>query len=307
MSNLPDLLPRVPGPKLQPFTPTAHAPIQFIRALGNPGADSHVWEVIINNQPYALKMVMSASSQGPKKPASESFCPQLTSPHFYNGYIDPFNCECRAYGRLKEENREHLATPAHGYLLLRPDQELEITKLIVGPDHTPEEDARAQGGRIWNRHEEHRSLQIRAIVKDIAKGTDPFATADVPKMWSDLEALHAVGILVHDVHAYNYIGGKLIDFSRAWTTPHPGYVALDPDDVADEIVADPEGLNQAVEWGREQGWVDADVVVPEDLAKCAAGEGPNQYGTDPKLYNWLKWEGDPLVASKFIETQVVEL
>jgi hypothetical protein len=56
-SSLPKPLPQVPGPKLAPFTRTAHASIQFIKELGEPGADGHVWEVRIRGQPYALKMV----------------------------------------------------------------------------------------------------------------------------------------------------------------------------------------------------------------------------------------------------------
>lgn len=30
------LLPQIPGPKLAPFTPTAHADIKFIELIGNP-------------------------------------------------------------------------------------------------------------------------------------------------------------------------------------------------------------------------------------------------------------------------------
>jgi hypothetical protein len=52
-------LPQVPGPKLTPFTPTAHADIEFIENLGGPNdKDSQVWEVKINKcGPFALKMV----------------------------------------------------------------------------------------------------------------------------------------------------------------------------------------------------------------------------------------------------------
>jgi hypothetical protein len=49
------------GPKLEPFTPTAYADIEFLEELGDPAnnADSHVWKVRINGQEpcYALKMV----------------------------------------------------------------------------------------------------------------------------------------------------------------------------------------------------------------------------------------------------------
>lgn len=239
------------------------------------------------------------------------FARELSSPHFYSEYIDPFNCECRAYGRLKEENRDHLAIPAHGYLLLTPAQELEITALILGCGRAPPADPRAtlKGRDVWRRHEEHRGLPICAIVKEIAEGAGPFAPEDVPQMWADLEALHGAGILVRDIHAYNYIGGRLVDFSRAWTTPHPGYTALDLDDVRDERRDDPDGLYQAVTfWGKEAGWGDDYVaqLVPEELVKCALGNGTDRYGTDPRAYNWLKWEKDPVAVDLFIETHVVK-
>lgn len=51
-------LPRVPGPKLGPFTPDAHAEIKFIEALGSSDdLDGQVWKVEINGTVYALKMV----------------------------------------------------------------------------------------------------------------------------------------------------------------------------------------------------------------------------------------------------------
>lgn len=40
-------------------------------------------------------------------------------------------------------------------------------------------------------------------------------------MVKDMDDLHKLGILVRDVTVSNYLGGKLIDFSRAWTVPHP--------------------------------------------------------------------------------------
>jgi hypothetical protein len=60
-TDSPKPLPRLPGPKLVPFTPTARADIEFITQLGNPDVDmdSHVWKVHINGATpyYALKMV----------------------------------------------------------------------------------------------------------------------------------------------------------------------------------------------------------------------------------------------------------
>lgn len=60
LPNPPAPLLRVPGPKLAPFTPTAHANIDFIKELGDPqiDQDARVWKVLIDGDgPYALKMV----------------------------------------------------------------------------------------------------------------------------------------------------------------------------------------------------------------------------------------------------------
>lgn len=41
-------------------------------------------------------------------------------------------------------------------------------------------------------------------------------------VWRDLDDLHALRILVRDIHMGNYIGGRLADLSRAWAMYHPG-------------------------------------------------------------------------------------
>ncbi len=42
---------------------------------------------------------------------------------------------------------------------------------------------------------------------------------------TDLQALHSLGILVHDTHGGDFMAGnRLVDFSRAWTAPHPALV-----------------------------------------------------------------------------------
>lgn len=59
LPNPPLPLPRVPGPKLAPFTPTARADIEFVEFLGREDdVDSQVWKVEINGAGFfALKMV----------------------------------------------------------------------------------------------------------------------------------------------------------------------------------------------------------------------------------------------------------
>lgn len=55
---LPLPLPRVSGPKLEPYGGTASADIDFIRYIGDvEDADSKVWKVSIDGHFYALKIV----------------------------------------------------------------------------------------------------------------------------------------------------------------------------------------------------------------------------------------------------------
>ena len=143
----------------------------------------------------------------------------LANEQLYIDYFDPFSCECRAYGRLKEANREDLAVKAHGYLFLTPQQEAEVAQRVTREEY----DIRS-GDNFWGREEQHRNLPVRAIVKELASEThhDPAHCRD---MWADLQVLHSLGILVQDTHGGNYMDGKLVDFSRAWTMCHP---SMDP-------------------------------------------------------------------------------
>ncbi len=331
---LPEPLPLVPGPRLGPFTPTAHAAIEFIEELGNPGQDKdgRVWKVRIDGKPreYALKMV-SRSRGRPARRKSPSTCidnythlrsffsnyqfdfnptkflregispglvGRLALPQLYTDYFDPFSCECRAYGRLKQEGREDLAVRAHGYLLLTPQQEAEIDRRASNAKY-PSVDYRTtlDGQNMWSRCEEHRDLPVRAIVKTLVSPEDPFTTDHVSQMWQDLEDLHRLGILVRDITVFNYIGGKLVDFSRALTTPHPFPGAMSRSTVDRLLGREPDRLHAAfVDWGMSRDW-DWD-VIPEDMLKCVMGEGDadtqgGPYGADPRQYDWRKWEKDP--------------
>ncbi|KAL2195943.1 kinetochore Sim4 complex subunit FTA2-domain-containing protein [Corynascus similis CBS 632.67] len=189
----PTPLPRVPGPKLTPFTPDAQAHIEFVEFLGRENdVDSLVWKVTINGAGhFALKVFYFRH------------CP-LANPQLYVEYFDPFNCECRAYGRLNDAKREDLAVKAHGYLLLTPQQEADLERRMTGNPH-PVSGANAgelTGHNFWNWYEQHRGLPVRAIVKELV--------------------LHSLGILVGDTHGGNYLCGKLVDFSRSLTMYHPG-------------------------------------------------------------------------------------
>jgi len=232
LADLPDPrqpLPHVPGPKPSPFTPTAHAEIEFIEELGDPDndKDGRVWKVLIDEDgPYALKMVCDSwtrwsgvlhvpSPTLPYAADADSMSTfqfhlihseflsytlagglnrSLASSQYYVDFFDPFNCECRAYGRLQEEKREDVAVRAHGYLLLTPAQEAEITSKGWGEPYRPDDDeVELNSTKPWQRSEQHRHLPIRCIVKDLATGPEPFTPMQISTLWCDLEDFHKVG------------------------------------------------------------------------------------------------------------------
>ncbi|KAI7777120.1 hypothetical protein LA080_003965 [Diaporthe eres] len=309
MSHPPLPLPRVPGPKLGPFTPDAHAEIKFIEALdSSDDLDSEVWKIEINGRVYALKMFDFCGPRYLKNVLARELAQPLSSSQAYEDYYDPFNCECRAYGRLAQENRLDLAVPAHGYLLLTPQQEREVTPMITGDlEYEPDDEeplGTLNGEKTWGRWEEHRGQPIRGIVKELVEDDDfeeAFKTGRVSAstMWRDLEDLHALGILGRDIHMGNYMGGRLVDLSRAWTMYHPGLDQIRPRDLARLRRLDTHGLLVMLQdWWMETLVVD-ELDIPESLQGCDAGE--NDHGTDPRRYNWLRWEEDGEAAAEYVQ------
>jgi hypothetical protein len=208
----------------------------------------------------------------------------------YIDYLDPFNCECRAYGRLKQEEREELAIKAYGYRLLTPEQEAEVTRRIEGEefDELHRSHEVLDGNNTWLRYEQHRGHPIRAIVKQLVPNDgEPFGAAAIPHLWSDLEELHKLGILVRDVHAGNYLGGKLIDFSRSWTMYHPCLDQITPSNLQEIRQRDAMDLfDLLITWSHVNH---KQVEIPESLDYCA-NTLTDEVGHDPRSYDWRKWE-----------------
>ncbi|KAM4058911.1 kinetochore sim4 complex subunit FTA2 domain-containing protein [Hirsutella rhossiliensis] len=195
------------GTKLAPFKfrHDAHRDIEFLEPIGA-GLHSQVFRAKIDGQIYAVKLFRFTHHR------------ELAPPTFFNhGLVsvdeiinnyDPFYCECRAYGRLKEVGREDLAARCYGYLLLRPDQEVELNRRGCQD--------------FWHRRPATKGRPIRGIVKEYIPGCDvPFVFNDLPRMKRDIKALNRrLGIVNWDVREDNYRGGLLIDFSQAHTAPH---------------------------------------------------------------------------------------
>ncbi len=137
---------------------------------------------------------------------------------YVEGYFQPFQCECRAFGRLKEFGMEHLGVRCYGYITLT-DTHLAFMRSKYDFESWDYDPA----------YHEHKP--VRAIVKELVyMGHDlsekeyvalHVSPKTVPKMIKDLKAMHRLGISINDVDFDNYIHGKFLDLSHAWTAPHP--------------------------------------------------------------------------------------
>ncbi|KAJ8130526.1 hypothetical protein O1611_g3102 [Lasiodiplodia mahajangana] len=138
-------------------------------------------------------------------------------------YFQPFPSECRAYGRLKEFGREDLAIPCHGYVILNKTHVDTLRKSYTDIEWY------SYWGLNLNR-ESDRNRQLQALVKDFVQipeydyGENLRHTINprtARKAIKDLKTLHQLGICSGDIHSGNFIFGKHVEFSYAWTAPHP--------------------------------------------------------------------------------------
>lgn len=217
--------------------------------------------------------------------------PPLT-PQEYLDYLDPFNNECRAYGRLKQEKRDDIAVRAHGYILLTSEQEQKVTE-AHGKDYVNPETQTDLGSdeldedSPWQRRGCHRHERVRAIVKDfVDEGTPDFEKSQIPQMYDDMETLHSLGILIRDIHPGNYLGGKLIDFSCSLTMYHPCLDRISWLDLRQMRLEEPIMFNNMiVAWSNVH---DTGILMPKALEEWSGGV--EDCGINPCDYNWRKWE-----------------
>lgn len=142
--------------------------------------------------------------------------------------MHPFGCEARAYGRLREQCLEHVAAQCYGYIMLEQTHQRGLR----------EKDS-SDWELDWGYEPCHEGMPLKAIVKEfldpkLEVGDDQSPGANRRrieiamknrKMGSNLvrhlKALHRNGILLRDINIGNILNGLYIDFSRAWTCPHP--------------------------------------------------------------------------------------
>lgn len=106
-------------------------------------------------------------------------------------------------------------------------------------------------------------------------------------MYADLEELHKLGILVRDIHRGNYLGGKLVDFSMAWTMYHICFERASSAGIKEVRSMEPEKFEQMVDdWAQ---WHQEEIEKPKGLLRWHSDK-EEDFGFDPRMYDWRKWE-----------------
>ncbi|RSL55581.1 hypothetical protein CEP54_009279 [Fusarium duplospermum] len=200
-------LPLCEGPKLEPFDFQGPQKIDFIQHIGE-GSHSHV---------FKFKFVGDEEWECPVGEGNKDNLEALTA---FSKYAEPFNCECRAFGRLKEAGCEHLATKCFGYLLLEDYNErammYKFKDLALDfTEHYEEFDVRSRflgkGGR---------PPPIRGIIKELGQPDEKLRTRTLRSILQDVIQIQQLGMISLDIAHRQIINGKLSDFSTTITFPH---------------------------------------------------------------------------------------
>ncbi|OAG08812.1 uncharacterized protein CC84DRAFT_1174232 [Paraphaeosphaeria sporulosa] len=131
------------------------------------------------------------------------------------GNLDPFNAECRAYGRIEEIYTKYraknidigiIAIPCYGYIEISSSHERDIVARF--------------GPLDFQRSETNTITPLRAIVKQYSSHIpiDP-KKRSIKLMLRDLKTMHNNGLYPIDIRAENYREGRLVDFGMALTEP----------------------------------------------------------------------------------------
>ncbi|KAI8717424.1 hypothetical protein NCS52_00818300 [Fusarium sp. LHS14.1] len=200
-------LPLCEGPKLEPFDFQGPQKIDFLQHIGE-GSHSHV---------FKFKFVGDEDWESPVGKGNKDNLEALTA---FSNYAEPFNCECRAFGRLKEADCEHLATKCFGYLLLEEDNERvmmdQFKDLALDfTEHYPEFDLRS---RFLGK--DGRPPPIRGIIKELGQPNENLCTGTLRGILGDVTQIQQLGIIRLDIAHRQIISGKLSDFSTTITFPH---------------------------------------------------------------------------------------
>ncbi|KAM6536387.1 hypothetical protein FALCPG4_002394 [Fusarium falciforme] len=222
-------LPDVDGPKLEPFGHDMLADhVEFLELVQQKTGHGWVIKIKIGEKLYALKVFFCQDTQFGCDDVYDAGPTSTMSREDFEKHFTPFESECRAYGRLKELNREHLAVKAHGYVIMPVTEALtQKLRLLESKREYSRKISKIEG----------QATPFMGIVKDWVDRVvfDPSLEWDFeqaahdeirqvrhfPRMLRDLHKLHESGIVVRDIGIWQYIDGVLVDLSMAWTIPHP--------------------------------------------------------------------------------------
>ncbi|KAK7697508.1 hypothetical protein SLS64_013450 [Diaporthe eres] len=207
------------GPKLGKFKNGQHGTVQFVKGLGS-GAHSHVWKVKIDGHTYALKMFrhIRAEEENAVSPARlERFGIDL---QLLNDQLTPFNCEARAYGRLKETGNEDIAWGCYGYIAL---DEATYAPVVWDRIGLPRREWFAQSIATDAEVADRPVFPIYALVKEFIPDASRLGALDIGKahdMAQGINTLHSIGITHRDIQDRNYVDSRIMNFSTSWTVPN---------------------------------------------------------------------------------------
>ncbi|KAI0183257.1 kinetochore Sim4 complex subunit FTA2-domain-containing protein [Xylaria flabelliformis] len=223
-------LPECPGPKLGPFDFQGPQKIRFLGILGE-GLHAIVFKVEMLGQIYALKVfrwIYDYNWLGYGEFINRENPEGLST--IYN-YMEPFNAECRAFGRLQETGCEELAVRCFGYVLLDKDHEhammtqFNLNKWSFNGDIDESGYIDEEEQRMLYPGKSGRPPPFRCIVKAFGRSIDEdqgdvFRQGLARQLLRSVIKLQKLGIIETDVAIRQVIDSKLGDFSTAITLPH---------------------------------------------------------------------------------------
>ncbi|KAG8667652.1 hypothetical protein FPOAC2_12829 [Fusarium poae] len=213
-------LPDCEGPSLKPF-PHNLDEFHFIEVLNCDTLHGVIVKAQWNNRLYAVKFFISDARpliNYEEIYSMENYPNQCCEA--FDWHFDPFEKECRAFGRLQEVGCEHLAVKVHGYVRvtsdyikdkLRPEQRSRFQKLTVR-NSTPQMMGIVKD---WIEMAEYDNEDLRSRYDRL------YQIFHIPQMIEDLHGLHRNGIVVRDLRSDQYVNGVLVDLSCSATVPHP--------------------------------------------------------------------------------------
>lgn len=207
------------GPKLGKFKDGKHKKVQFVKGLGS-GAHSHVWKVKIDSRVYALKMFRHIRAEEENAASAAKLERLGIDLQLLNDQLTPFNCEARAYGRLKETGNEDIAWKCYGYIAL---DEATYSSIVWDKIGLPRKDWFSQYTNTDEEVADRPVFPILALVKEFIPDASKLGALDMAKahdMAQNINKLHSIGITHRDIQDRNYVDSRIMDFSTSWTVPN---------------------------------------------------------------------------------------